>query len=100
MNRLAPLVAVLAASCTTLPAAEAPLEERVVGEGGQCEAPPAQRLVGQRATQALGGEVLRLTRAAILRWGPPDSAFTMDYRPDRVSVSYDRAMVVTAISCG
>lgn len=100
MIRFAPALALLAAGCATVPAPEAPAEERVVGEGGVCNAASAQHLIGQTATQALGAEVARLTRAATLRWGPPDSAFTMDYRPDRVSVSYDRAMVVTAISCG
>ena len=50
--------------------------------------------------KALGGEVLRLTRAAILRWGPPDSAFTMDYREDRLNIVYDAKGTIERIYCG
>jgi hypothetical protein len=34
-----------------------------------------------------------------LRWVPPRTAVTMDYRPDRLTVSYDDAMVITKVSC-
>ena len=67
---------------------------------GECSADAAQRHVGQRATQELGAELLRVTRARQLRWAPPDSAMTMDFRPDRLTVSYDRNMMVDRISCG
>jgi hypothetical protein len=36
----------------------------------------------------------------VLRWGPPDSAMTMDFRADRLTVSYDANMVVTGVKCG
>jgi len=36
----------------------------------------------------------------VLRWGPPRSAMTMDFRQDRVTVAYDDAMIITHIACG
>ena len=66
----------------------------------RCDAAPVRELVGQTATQDLGEQVLRASGAKTLRWGPPDSAWTMDYREDRVNVKYDRDMTVTAVTCG
>ena len=48
----------------------------------------------------LGEDVLKTTGAKTLRWIPPNSAVTMDYRTDRVSVSYDDAAIVTSVTCG
>ena len=68
--------------------------------GGSCDAAPAQSFIGRTATAELGGQILAATGAERLRWGPPDTAFTMDYRPDRVNVMYDGAMTVIEIRCG
>lgn len=68
--------------------------------GGECKADGVQRFVGQRATAQVGADLLRLTGARQLRWGPPRSAMTMDFRPDRLTVSYDDNMVIDRISCG
>lgn len=65
-----------------------------------CNAMPAQSLVGQAATADLGAQVQRATGAKLLRWLPPRTAVTMEYRADRVGVRYDDAMTVTGISCG
>ena len=65
-----------------------------------CRAEPAQSYVGQSATQAVGSAILKDTGARALRWGPPNSAWTMDYRQDRVGVRYDAAMTITDITCG
>ena len=67
---------------------------------GECAAEPAQSLVGQQVTAEAGQRILSLTGARQLRWGPPDSAMTMDFRPDRVTVSYDRSMRIERIACG
>ncbi len=67
---------------------------------GLCDAAPAQDYVGQIIEERTGVEILELSGARTLRWGPPDSAWTMDYREDRVNVRYDRAMTITDISCG
>ena len=65
-----------------------------------CKPEPGQQFVGQRATAEVGAAVLRATRSAQLRWGPPGSAMTMDFREDRVTVAYDQAMVITLVTCG
>lgn len=65
-----------------------------------CRAEAVQDRIGQPATAEAGAELLRLSGARSLRWGPPDSMWTMDYRPDRLNVRYDRAMRITEIGCG
>lgn len=65
-----------------------------------CDAAPAQYHVGHDATAEMGAAILRESGARILRWGPPRTAWTMDYRQDRVSVRYDEKMKITEISCG
>lgn len=69
-------------------------------ETNTCSAQAVQYHVGHDATQAMGEAILRESGAAMLRWGPPDSVWTMDYRPDRVNVRYDRDMKITAVTCG
>ena len=64
-----------------------------------CNAKGVQGQIGATATVQLGAELLHLTGAKTLRWVPPETAVTMDYRPDRLTVSYDRNMKITAISC-
>jgi hypothetical protein len=65
-----------------------------------CAAQPAQVLVGQQASASTGSRAVTLTGARTLRWGPPNSAWTMDYRQDRVNVRYDEAMKITEVTCG
>jgi hypothetical protein len=67
---------------------------------GECKAESAQSLVGERATQEIGERLLRLTGARQLRWGPPRSAMTMDFRADRLTVSYGDNYIIERISCG
>lgn len=68
--------------------------------GMTCRDEPLARYVGQVATAALGGEMLRASGARVLRWGPPGAMMTMDYRIDRLTVSYDRAYRITSARCG
>jgi hypothetical protein len=67
---------------------------------GSCNADPGQSFVGQRATADAGTALLEATGAKQLRWGPPRSAMTMDFRPDRLTVSYDDAMTIDRVACG
>ncbi|GAA0272414.1 I78 family peptidase inhibitor [Alteraurantiacibacter aestuarii] len=104
MTRLIlPLIAPVAAlallpACSTVSAQE---EEYPAREPqGQCDAAGVQDLIGQRATQELGATLLTQTGARVLRWVPPGTAVTMDYRPDRLTVSYDATMMIERISCG
>ncbi len=85
------------AGCVTV---EAPGPTSPQSAGPVCKAEVVQDRIGQPATAELGAELLRLSGARSLRWGPPDSMWTMDFRPDRLNVRYDRAMRITEISCG
>lgn len=100
MIRLLPLCALapLAACAPTAPESAPPPQARE--ESGECEAQPARGLVGQTASAETGARALALTGAERLRWGPPRSAFTMDYSPARVNVMYDDAMTITGVTCG
>lgn len=65
-----------------------------------CKVEAAQNHIGHNATQAVGTAILKESGARTLRWGPPNSAWTMDYREDRVNVRYDEKMKITGITCG
>ena len=69
-------------------------------EIAQCDAALVQPYVGEKATEETGAAILTESGARGLRWGPPRSAWTMDFRPDRVNVRYDDAMIITDITCG
>jgi hypothetical protein len=92
---LAPLALPLAA-CTTLVDDPPPPQ----AAARMCDAAPAQYHIGHDATAGMGAAILKDSGAQTLRWGPPDSAWTMDYRQDRVNVRYDAAMKITEVTCG
>jgi len=66
----------------------------------QCSNDGLDRFVGQKATAELGAEMLKFSGARTLRWGGPNTAMTMDFRPDRLTVIYDQNMVIERLSCG
>ena len=86
------------AACTTIPASDPVTQPEPVAD--QCDAGSAQSFVGRKADTATGTAIRDASGARILRWGPPNSAWTMDYRMDRVNVRYDEGMVITEITCG
>ena len=65
-----------------------------------CNATEAQQFIGRKASSSIGNSVLDMTGARRLRWGGPDTIFTMDYREDRVNVIYDEQGTITRIYCG
>ncbi len=67
---------------------------------GVCKAEPAQSLIGQKATTELGAEIKRLTGSEIFQWVPEGTPVTMDYRIERVRVTYDSTMSILSIRCG
>ena len=85
-----------ATTTATTPDGEPPAREIE----GQCDASGVQDHIGHRASAEAGATLLRLTGARILRWVPPRTAVTMDFRADRLTVSYDDNMVIERISCG
>ena len=89
-------------ACAPVPPAE-PAQEQfpVVGETGHvCNAARAQPLVGRDGTSEVGAEALRLSGARTIRWIPPRTAVTMDYREDRLNIELDGRNRVTRIRCG
>lgn len=101
---LTALSALTLAGCTTdygtsepVSSTPEPIEKPVTH---RCDAAPVQYHVGHDATQEMGAVILKESGAKTLRWGPPDSVWTMDYREDRVNVRYDRDMKITAVTCG
>ena len=91
---IAPL---MSACATTAPDVPAEPERRLPGE---CDATPVQSLIGSRATGEVGARLLAETGAKTLRWVPPRTAVTMDFRPDRLTVRYDDNYTITSIACG
>ena len=92
------LASLLVGGCAT---AAPPEPERVrVGADGACDATGVQASIGAMATQDLGARLLAGTGARSLRWVPPRTAVTMDFRPDRLTVAYDDDMKITRIGCG
>ncbi len=66
----------------------------------QCVAEPAMSFVGQKATSDAGAEIKRLTGSSVFQWVPEGSPVTMDYRVERVRVTYDANMIILRIRCG
>ena len=100
--RFAVLAAVLPlAACSS---SETPVESTPTPPPAEaemtCNAAAVQSYVGQAVTPDLGAAILKASGARTLRWGPPRSAMTMDYRVDRVNVMYDDASKITQVTCG
>jgi len=89
------LLSAALAGCTSGETASTPTPPQAL-----CDDSKLPRFVGQRASAELGATMLAASHARALRWGPPRSAMTMDFRPDRLTVAYDDAMVVTSARCG
>lgn len=65
-----------------------------------CNHDALARFIGQKASAETGAALLAASGVRTLRWGGPGMAMTMDFRPDRLTVSYDEAMVITSARCG
>ncbi len=89
----------LAACATTTTATDGSSADQAAAPM-MCDAAAVQYHVGHDATQAMGTAILKESGARTLRWGPPNGAWTMDYRQDRVNVRYDDQMKITGITCG
>ena len=64
------------------------------------DADGVQYYIGNYVSREVGEAILSESGAETLRWGPPGSAWTMDYRPDRVNVRYNKARKIIEITCG
>lgn len=84
------------AACATISGSEAP----AANAQGLCHDEAVASFVGQKASAESGAAMLKASGAKTLRWGGPGMAMTMDFRPDRLTVAYDEAMVITSARCG
>jgi hypothetical protein len=96
--------ALLSACAANAPPADSPGPPRptpVHGEtpGHTCSTAGTDRFIGLRATSDTGAEIMRATKAAVLRWAPPGYVLTMDFRADRVTVYLGPDYKVTEIKC-
>ena len=101
MKQLSTMLALplLAACASTAPDAGEDPPLRPAPEG-QCDTDNVQDRLGAQATEETGRALLAATGARSLRWIPPNSAITMDYREDRLNVEYDDSFTITRLYCG
>ncbi len=79
---------------------EPEIPERGVTPGFACNSDGLSKFVGQKADSATGASALAQSGAKSLRWIPPNSAVTMDFRQDRLNIEYDEKMVISRVNCG
>jgi len=65
-----------------------------------CEQAAGQAFIGQTATAQSGAAILKATGARTFQWVFENSPVSMDLRPDRVRVVYNREMKIIAVNCG
>lgn len=65
-----------------------------------CGVDAASDYVGRKETPELRAELSRRIGHSRIRWLPPGSVVTMDYREDRLNVDLDAGGVVTRLRCG
>ena len=99
MHKFALLAPVLLNACSTAPAAT-PVVVHGETPGHTCVEEAADTYIGQVRSEATGKAIQDATKAAVLRWAPPNVMLTMDYRADRVTVWLDDANKITRIRCG
>ena len=97
MSHLTAAALFILAACTTARGSE---EVVAVHGEGACRSEQLNQFVGQKADAALGARMLEVSGARVLRWVAPGMAVTMDFRQDRLTVTYDAAYVITQASCG
>lgn len=92
-------------SCSTLLACstigtEPVVQERGVTPGYTCQTNGLDTFVGQQANSETGDRALKQSGAKSLRWIPPRSSVTMDYRQDRLNIEYNEKMEIQRVNCG
>jgi len=103
MKMLVPFACLALAACAN-PVREAPYTTEVVpvekAGGFACAAESVQYAIGQKPSAEMGSKMVAESGSATLRWLPPHSMATMDYRPDRLNVHYNDDMIITRVNCG
>jgi len=98
---LFPLAAFAMAACTHAESTPPPAHAAPPpASGGECNAEPAQALVGRQSSPALAAEAQRLSGAQVWRWLRPGEIVTMEFRADRLNLHLDAQGKVERINCG
>lgn len=97
--RAAALVPLLLLAACAAAGGEGPANPPSAAEG-PCRNEGLDRFIGQTASEELGARLIEASGARTLRWGAPGMAMTMDFRPDRLTVSYDEKMAIVSARCG
>jgi hypothetical protein len=90
--------ALLAACATTAPPDTIPVHG--VMPGHKCDAKGTESFIGRTGSETAGAAIQLAVKAAVLRWAPPNTMLTMDYREDRVTVWLDENKKITKVRCG
>ena len=97
--KLLALLVMVPSCATAVPPAEAD-RARSLAELHPCDAGPAQRLVGRRATARLLAAARRLSGASSIRLVRPGEPISMDYSTDRLTIEVDERNRLLRLSCG
>ncbi|HET7317401.1 MAG TPA: I78 family peptidase inhibitor [Sphingomicrobium sp.] len=92
-------VAMSACSTQAAPPPDSTPPQRDAPSGHSCDSTNIQQFVGQERSPELESEMLRVSGAATVRWVPPGTAVTMEYRSDRLTVYLESSNRVERISC-
>jgi hypothetical protein len=102
MRRIGLLAPILLAACAADAPPTDPAQIPVRGEtaGHVCRATGTRHFIGQLRNNKTEAAIKSASQAAVLRWAPPGTMLTMDYRSDRVTVFLDSHGKITKITCG
>jgi hypothetical protein len=74
--------------------------EHPQGAERRCEAQPVQDYLGRPGEAGAIEGIRRASGAKVVRVVRPGEMMTMDFRPDRVTVTVDGHRIITRIACG
>ena len=106
MNNQAVLVTLIACTAPSLTACIPTPETESMSSGGadtngpSCNSKAVESYIGKRFTAVLAEQMRKEAGAALLRTGAKGGAVTMDYRPERLNIFYDEAMLIAIVNCG
>jgi hypothetical protein len=101
VKTLLPALALFGAGCASLPPPHGdPVPPQPPVHEGECNAAPAQGLVGQTVSAVLNEHAMHLSGARVTRTLRPGQIVTMEYRADRLNIRIDTQGKVLAITCG
>ena len=94
-------IALMFAPLVLIACAQPDMDEPVdLSAGEPCDPAIFVDYIGREATQELAAEMMGLAGTSLMRWINPDSAVTMDYRPDRLNIHLDGEGRIERANCG